>query len=41
VPATREAASLPLDPPSDEEMARDVAALGIESLFGRGFAETI
>ena len=41
LPAILEAASLPLDPPSDEEMARDVAALGIEPLFGRGFADTI
>lgn len=41
LPAILEAASLPLDPPSDEEMARDVAALGIEPLFGSGFADTI
>jgi aryl-alcohol dehydrogenase-like predicted oxidoreductase len=41
LPAILEAASLPLDPPSDAEMARDVATLGIEPLFGRGFADTI
>lgn len=41
LPLILEAASLPLEAPSDAEMARDVAALGIEPLFGGGFADTI
>jgi aryl-alcohol dehydrogenase-like predicted oxidoreductase len=41
LPVILEAASLRVEPPSDEEMARDVAALGIEPLFGRGSSDTI
>jgi hypothetical protein len=41
LPLILDAASAPVAAPSDEEMARDAAALGIEPLFGSGFADTI
>ena len=41
LPVILEAAALPAARPSDEEMARDVAALGIEPLFVRGVSDTI
>ena len=41
LPTILAAAGLPLDPTTGEEMARDVAALGIEPLFVRGVSDAI